>query len=148
MKSPRLLGTAGMAALALFLGCKPGRAAPDEPGGGIAWNEAAISVVHMGSQIWMARETAALQKALDCGLWHVGYGELREKGLFAAYARELGLQYATATGKKPADAVRLYQHFSMNRFTIDLGERGNPYLSLGENLRAIGLAHRAEILGW
>ncbi len=102
----------------------------------------------LDSQIWMARETAALQKALDCGLWLVGYGELREKGLFAAYARELGLRYATATGKKPADAVRLYQHFSMNRFTIDLAERGKPSLSLGENLREIGLAHRAEILGW
>ena len=106
-----------------------------------------------GSQRWMARETAALQKALGCGLWLVGYGELREKGLFASYAQELGREYAGAVGAANGEAgtrddVRLYQHFSMNRFTIDLGERGNPSLSLGENLRVIGLAHRAEILGW
>lgn len=96
------------------------------------------------SQGWMARETAALQRALGAGLWLVGYGELKGGGLFARYAETLAGAYGRA-----ADApVRVYQHFSMNRFSIDLRERDDPRKSLAENLDAIGLAHRREILGW
>ncbi|HNY16508.1 MAG TPA: hypothetical protein PKL75_03570 [Treponemataceae bacterium] len=94
------------------------------------------------SQRWMARETMELRASLGCGLWLVGYAELRQNGLFAAYAGELA-RYGSAD-----DAVRLFQHFSMNRFSIDLKERTDPSASLEENLRRIGVAHRREILGW
>lgn len=99
------------------------------------------------TQRWMARETASLQKSLGCDLWLVGYGELRAKGLFSEYAEELGRRYERG-GDPKSDRVRLYQHFSMNRFSIDLAGRADDSLSLGENLRSIGLAHRNEILGW
>jgi hypothetical protein len=110
----------------------------------------AFSSLFEETQRWMARETAEIQKALGCGLWLVGYGELREKGLFAAYADELKAQYRDGSGNLPraADQVRLYQHFSMNRFSIDLADRYDGALDLGANLKAIGLAHRVEILGW
>jgi hypothetical protein len=101
------------------------------------------------TQVWMARETACLQKNLGCGLWLVGYGELRPTGLFYAYAKELEAQYCSDENDfRGYSAVRVYQHFSMNRFTIDLQERYVKKLSLDENLRALGFAHRTEILGW
>lgn len=103
------------------------------------------------TQRWMAGETAELQKALGCGLWLVGYGELREKGLFAEYAGELKKQYrndGTGSVSPGAEDVRLYQHFSMNRFSIDLADRYDQTLDMHDNLRTIGLAHRTEILGW
>lgn len=151
------------------------------------------------TQRWMARETAALQQALDCPLWLVGYGELREKGLFSVYAEELAAAYrhpaaaqhpagatstnaaaqhpaggssTNATAQHPAAVghpageiapsmadghpagvldsppVYLFQHFSMNRFSIDLRSRSDPAKSLAENLAIIGKEHRKEILGW
>ncbi len=94
------------------------------------------------SQRWMAIETVALRAALDCGLWLVGYGELKKGGLFSAYAEEL------ARAGSAGDAIRLYQHFSMNRFSIDLRERYDESASLAENLSRVGVLHRREILGW
>lgn len=95
------------------------------------------------TQIWMAAETARLREGLGCPLWLVGYAELREKGLFRAYAEELRKNCED----DPA-GILLFQHFSMNRFSIDLKERRSPDLSLETNLREIGVAHRKEILGW
>lgn len=101
------------------------------------------------SQRWMARETATLQKGLGCGLWLVGYGELRPSGLFSVYAEELGKQYENeADFFRGCNSVCLYQHFSMNRFSIDLKQRYIKHLGLEDNLRALGFAHRNEILGW
>lgn len=102
------------------------------------------------TQRWMARETALLQQTLGCGLWLVGYGELRQKGLFAAYAEELKKMYRGEYGavSREADEVRLYQHFSMNRFSIDLADRYDRTRGLHDNLKTIGISHRAEILGW
>lgn len=92
------------------------------------------------SQTWMGRHTSILAKELNCSFWVVGYSELREGGLFETYAGEL-------TAAKPP-RLRLYQHFSMNRFSIDLREKSDSSLSLPENLEAVGLAHRREVLGW
>lgn len=101
------------------------------------------------TQRWMAKETADLQKALGCGLWLVGYGELRSTGLFSVYADELREQYMSeSNGFKGIGSVLLFQHFSMNRFSIDLMQRYLKNLSLEDNLKALGFAHRAEILGW
>ena len=96
------------------------------------------------TQQWLASHTAALQKVLDCPLWLVGYGELRKKSLFTAYADELQRQY----GGKSDAPVYVFQHFSMNCFAIDFKKLGDQHKSAEENLRTIGLLHRKEILGW
>lgn len=92
----------------------------------------------------LAAHTAALQRALKCPLWLVGYGELRKKSLFTAYADELRRQYG---GQNDAP-VYVFQHFSMNCFAIDFKKLSGEHKSTEENLRAIGLLHRKEILGW
>jgi len=125
------------------------------------------------TQAWMAEKTLELALALDCEIWLVGYGELREKGLFAEYAATLA-RAVTANGQPGAMArqavapvaqaralpgpalnapaisqkILLFQHFSMNRFSIDLKERYNPAEDLKTNLLRVGLLHRREILGW
>ena len=96
------------------------------------------------TQQWLAAHTAALQKTLGCPLWLVGYGELRKKSLFTAYADELQRQY----GGKSDAPVYVFQHFSMNCFAIDFKRLGDQHKSAEENLRTIGLLHRKEILGW
>ena len=50
-------------------------------------------------------------------LWLVGYAELKEKGIFAPYRDALKASYAGSDAWK---SVFVYQHFSMNRFLIDL----------------------------
>lgn len=96
------------------------------------------------TQVWLAARTAALQKALQCPLWLIGYGELRKKSLFTAYAEELKRQYSSNADSP----VFVFQHFSMNCFAIDLKKARDEHLSIEENLRMIGLRHRHEVLGW
>ena len=96
------------------------------------------------TQRWLAAHTAALQKALNCPLWLVGYGELRKKALFTAYADELRRHY----GGDSAAPVFVFQHFSMNCFAIDLKKHSDDSMRVADNLREIGLRHRREILGW
>ncbi|ULQ58729.1 hypothetical protein K7I13_09205 [Brucepastera parasyntrophica] len=99
------------------------------------------------SQKWMAEQTALLQQKLKCSLWLVGYGELRKSGLFSLYAETLKKEYEKKRKLSDAD-VYLYQHFSMNRFSIDLKSHYNGSITLAENLRSIGLMHRKEVIGW
>lgn len=101
------------------------------------------------TQKFMARETAALQKALDtpqspCAIWLVGYAELKPRGLFTTYRDILADEYRA----RPESELYVYQHFSMNCFTTDLKKRADPALSLAENLRVIGCEHRKEIFGF
>ena len=96
------------------------------------------------TQIRLASQTAALQKAIGCPLWLVGYGELRKKSLFTPYAEELQRQYCGMSDPP----VFVFQHFSMNCFSIDLKKRSDEHKTVAENLRAVGLLHRKEILGW
>ena len=96
------------------------------------------------TQQWLASHTTALQGALGCPLWLIGYGELRKKSLFTAYADELQRQY----GGKFDAPVFVFQHFSMNCFAIDFKKLSNEHKSTEENLRTIGLQHRKEVLGW
>ncbi len=92
------------------------------------------------SQIWMAEQTARLAKKLNSEIWLVGYSELKSKGIFIKYRDEL---------KKCADWEKLFvfQHFSMNRFSIDLKEfmENHKELSLREALFQLGTLHKTEI---
>lgn len=108
------------------------------------------------TQIWMAQETAKLHQNLLKGsenkdfpqLWLVGYSELKEKGIFTEYKNELERQYQTSEEAKNAwDNVFVYQHFSMNRFSIDLKEFSteNKNLDLKTQLKTLGKKHKDEI---
>ena len=120
-----------------------------------------VADIILESQIWFAEATAMLHRALcsssaearnqcSCELWLVGYAELRPKGLFVPYRDALNAAYADCLQEASGAASRIfvYQHFSMNRFLIDLKEKSQPELTLKENLRRTGLFHRKEILGW
>ncbi|MBQ7159013.1 MAG: hypothetical protein IJS09_06295 [Treponema sp.] len=104
------------------------------------------------SQAWMAEQTARLHTALCAAadsenpapeLWLVGYAELKGKGLFLHYRDVLRATY-------PADVwqrVYVFQHFSMNRFLIDLKNyrESHTTLSLQDAVHALGEQHRCEI---
>lgn len=94
------------------------------------------------SQLWMAEQTAFLAKKLNAEIWLVGYSELKPKGIFTKYRDEL---------KKCADWEKLFvfQHFSMNRFSIDLKEFMEKHkdFSLEESLFQLGTLHKNEIFG-
>lgn len=78
------------------------------------------------SQQWMAEQTVMLHSCLTsggnrCPLWLVGYSELKQKGLFSIYREMLVRQYGSCTDSC-RQQVFVYQHFSMNRFAVDLKE--------------------------
>ncbi|MFI3258300.1 MAG: hypothetical protein R3Y36_08400 [Spirochaetales bacterium] len=104
------------------------------------------------SQLWFAESTAKLHRALcedsdtPCELWIVGYAELKGRGLFTSYRDALFNAY-NDFAKSAWQYVFVYQHFSMNRFLIDLKQRYCTDLSLKENLKSVGAMHRKEIFG-
>ena len=95
------------------------------------------------SQIFMARETANLAKDLTLEIWLVGYSELKSKGIFSIYKESLKAAFEDFIKSK----VYVYQHFSMNRFLVDLKENLDSSKNLKENLISIGENHRKEIFG-
>lgn len=95
------------------------------------------------SQIFMARETANLARDLNLEIWLVGYSELKSKGIFSIYKESLKAAFEDFSKSK----VYVYQHFSMNRFLVDLKENLDSSKSLKENLISIGENHRKEIFG-
>lgn len=99
------------------------------------------------SQVWMAQKTAELHKALGTELWLVGYSELKDKGIFSAYRDTL----KASCPQEAWDKVYVFQHFSMNRFTIDLSDyikaEKKEKAPLESNIHELGLLHRKEIFG-
>lgn len=104
------------------------------------------------SQIWMAQKTAELHKNLCAAcdgnkpteLWLVGYSELTSKGIFGAYRDTLKQAY----GNECWDKVYVFQHFSMNRFIVDLKDyisKKNKPQSLEQSIHELGLLHKNEI---
>ena len=110
------------------------------------------------SQVWMAQKTAELHQALfeaaqseeeKPGLWLVGYGELKKAGIFESYKQTLYAKYFENAHARAQfdDSFLVFQHFSMNRFSIDLKQfqAENPGLALKSALIALGKKHRKEI---
>lgn len=102
------------------------------------------------SQVWMAKRTAELHSALGTELWLVGYSELKEKGIFSSYRETLKADCLPEAWNK----VFVFQHFSMNRFTIDLGDYINKKTAVAQknatlesNIHELGVLHRKEIFG-
>ncbi len=113
------------------------------------------------SQKYMAELAFRLQQLFSCKIWIVGYGELKPKGIFTGYRdclyrlyAGLGVSGSASAGRDAAGysavgsakmcdfekSVFVYQHFSMNRFSIDLKTQGG-------DLHAVGTLHRKEIFG-
>ena len=119
----------------------------------LAKNNADVATLILESQNEMARLTAELHKALDAELWIVGYAELKGKGVFIPYRDTLLNCYKEDSGEMNSawNKVFLYQHFSMNRFIVDLKNfseaQKNKDKTLSENLKEIGTGHRKEIFG-
>lgn len=106
------------------------------------------------SQIYMARKTAELHINLcraaqnedeKPDVFLVGYGELKGRGLFLNYRDELKKSYKNAIGEW--NRVFVFQHFSMNRFSIDLKNfmSENQNLEIVEAARKLGGIHKNEI---
>ena len=107
------------------------------------------------SQLFMAEKTAKLHQDLCAAartsggiapeLWLVGYAELKENGIFGEYKSCLHSSYK----KMDEDWQRVYvfQHFSMNRFLIDLKNFMGKHKELGiiEAAHELGTIHKKEI---
>jgi len=137
-----------------------------------------IEQLILQSQIWMAEKTAQLHKALVAfaedknqfakttivgenyfapELWLVGYSELKNNGIFMPYKKSFYNSYFenSVTGNfcEAWKNVKVFQHFSMNRFSIDLNEfisKSEFSSSGGKNnifqaLEDLGTLHRNEI---
>ena len=104
-----------------------------------------ISKLIQESQVWMAEKTAALHAALSTELWLVGYSELKDKGIFSLYRDTL----RAACSEEAWNRVYVFQHFSMNRFTIDLADfikaQKKENAPLESNIHELGVLHRDEI---
>lgn len=112
-----------------------------------------IKKVISESQLYMAEKTARLHADLcraagEGGiapeLWLVGYAELKNKGLFLEYRDALKNAY----GEDCAwDKVFVFQHFSMNRFSIDLKDfmKNHENLGIVEAAHELGSLHKKEI---
>ena len=106
------------------------------------------------SQIWFAKKTVELHIALDCKMWLVGYAEVKNKGLFEDYKKILLEEYQKSEiGKNAFKKFFVYQHFSMNRFLIDLNEftknlpESEKNISLESRLEKLGSLHKNQIFG-
>ena len=106
------------------------------------------------SQIWMAKKTVELHIALDCKMWLVGYAEVKEKGIFKEYRNTLFSEYQKSQDAKNAyQKFFVFQHFSMNRFLIDLNEfsknlpESEKDISLESCLEKLGSLHKSQIFG-
>ena len=104
------------------------------------------------SQIWMAKKTVKLHIALYCKMWLVGYAEVKEKGIFKEYRNTLFSEYQKSQESKNAfKKFFVFQHFSMNRFLIDLNEftknlpESEKNISLESCLEKLGSLHKNQI---
>lgn len=79
-------------------------------------------------------------------LWLIGYSEMKNSGIFNSYKNDFKAGYRS---EDFWNQVFVYQHFSMNRFTVDLNNyrTENPDFSLIESLENLGHIHRDEIFG-
>lgn len=108
------------------------------------------------SQIYMAKKTAELHINLCRAaqsederpdIFLVGYGELKGRGLFLNYRDELKKSYGNSM--EEWKRVFVFQHFSMNRFSIDLKNfmSENQNLGIVKAAEKLGGIHKNEIFG-
>ena len=99
------------------------------------------------TQMYMAQKTAELhikmarESAVE--LWLVGYAEIKKHGVFELYRESLKNAYENAP--RSWENVFAFQHFSMNRFTIDLKAHTPSDTPLVTALKNLGRAHKREL---
>lgn len=138
----------------------------------IAAQNASARDLILQSQLWLAKKTSELAAGVGAQIWLVGYAELKDKGIFAPYRDKLkeaaiackpksAAALKLQTGQKAAavwDALFVFQHFSMNRFLIDLRDfcakeggldpsGGFDESALAKKIAALGKRRRDEIFG-
>ncbi|MBR5965398.1 MAG: hypothetical protein IK015_04720 [Treponema sp.] len=113
----------------------------------LAKEDAAARDLILQSQLWLAQKTAELAQGVGAQIWLVGYAELKDKGIFVPYRDKLKEAAMQAT---VYDSLFVFQHFSMNRFMIDLRDFcGGAFDedALAKNLALLGKKRRDEIFG-
>ena len=125
----------------------------------IAAQSAAARDLILQSQLWLAQKTAELAAGVGAQIWLVGYAELKDKGIFVPYRdklKEAAQSLKTEQNASVYDALFVFQHFSMNRFLIDLRDfcakegglapNGDfDEAALAKKIAALGRRHRDEI---
>lgn len=114
-----------------------------------------LQSILLKAQSFMAFWCGHLQKAFESPLWLIGYAELKQKGIFEQFAKDIYCFYNSKANNdnnkkdflQDWDKVFVYQHFSMNRFLIDLNTfiKQNPTQTLPQNLFALGQKHKTAI---
>lgn len=115
-----------------------------------------IRAIISESQLYMAQKTARLHQDLCTAaasegtlpeLWLVGYAELKQNGLFLEYRTELKETYDKSG--LAWERLFVFQHFSMNRFSIDLRNfmRRHSGMGIVEATHLLGQEHKKEIFG-
>jgi hypothetical protein len=99
------------------------------------------------TQVAMAGYCLAFHRLFESELWIIGYGELKEKGIFSAFASALKAAYAGDEAAALRKRVFVYRHFSMNQFSVDLS-RKSAGRDLKAALAAVGSEYRLKYLGW
>jgi len=99
------------------------------------------------SQRTMAGFAFRLHSCLGGILWVSGYGEIKPKGLFAAWAEETTRLYGNASPSL-REKVWVFRHFSMNQFAIEYKQFQGMGADPMEQLAFIGRANRRRILSW
>jgi hypothetical protein len=97
------------------------------------------------SQRAMAEILVEFWTVFKVPIWIIGYSEMKKRGIFETYTREL---YASVSHDliKNKDLF-FFRHFSMNQFTIDLNKQRLPDENIESALERIGYAYRDRVLG-
>lgn len=106
--------------------------------------DASLAATYEKSQKQMAHILLEFQEALSVPVYITGYSEMKKRGLFETYTKEIKKIY----GSKP-DMLKnlfIFRHFSMNQFTIDLKKQALPGESVKKSLNRIGSSYRQRIL--
>ena len=88
---------------------------------------------------------AAQTEAEKPEIFLVGYSELKKNGIFTEYKNELKKIYSSAP--EEWKKVFVFQHFSMNRFSIDLKNSmlAQNNQDIVQAAHALGTIHKNEI---
>lgn len=107
----------------------------------------AVDILLAESQVWMAGFARALHKSLRIPLWISGRSELKPRGIFGPWFAEFSLIYRGAP-EAARQEVLVFNHFSMNQFSVELARKRDPSKPLIEELRRIGAENRRAVFGF
>ena len=99
------------------------------------------------SQVWMAGFARSLHEALGIPVWISGRSELKSRGIFGPWFAEFSRLYREAP-RAARQEVLVFNHFSMNQFSIELARKRDPARPLVEELRRIGAENRRSVFGF